>query len=196
MAAEAAAAAAAASAAAGGANGEPPSSVKPNPLDGDLDSTGDGTGAGAGTGGGGANHQNQKSSAVRSAGSAAAAAAVAVVAEAEGRARWQAKWHDLEHTLRGAEPRLEALGRAVQVDPIKPTFKVPGIKLLQPKYGKPLSNFAFKFNLRRYSWGGTAPAPRTGSWRPGVRWPCSRRARATQGRDSHSSTFQLNLSRF
>jgi hypothetical protein len=29
--------------------------------------------------------------------------------------------------------------------------KVPGSKRLKLKYGEPLSNFAFKFNLRRYS---------------------------------------------
>ena len=39
----------------------------------------------------------------------------------------------------------------MQVEPIKPTLKAPGIKLLKLKYGKPLSNFAFKFNLRRYT---------------------------------------------
>jgi hypothetical protein len=32
----------------------------------------------------------------------------------------------------------EALGRAVQVDLIKPTLKAPGIELLKLKYGKPL----------------------------------------------------------
>jgi hypothetical protein len=37
----------------------------------------------------------------------------------------------------------------VQVDPIKPTLKAPGIKLLKLKYDEPLSNFAFNFNLRR-----------------------------------------------
>jgi hypothetical protein len=42
-------------------------------------------------------------------------------------------------------------GRAVQVDPIKPTLKAPGIKLLKLKCDKPLSNFAFKFNSRRYT---------------------------------------------
>jgi len=40
-------------------------------------------------------------------------------------------------------------GRSVQVDPIRPTLKAPGIKLLKVKYDKPLSIFAFKFNLRR-----------------------------------------------
>ena len=43
------------------------------------------------------------------------------------------------------------LGKAVQLDPIKPTMKAPGIKLLKLKYDKPLSNFAFKFNLRHYN---------------------------------------------
>jgi hypothetical protein len=38
----------------------------------------------------------------------------------------------------------------VQVDPIKPVLKAPGIKGLILNYGEPLSNFAFKFNLRRY----------------------------------------------
>jgi hypothetical protein len=39
----------------------------------------------------------------------------------------------------------------VQVDPIKLTLKAPGIKLLKLKYdNKPLSNFAFRFNFRRY----------------------------------------------
>jgi len=38
----------------------------------------------------------------------------------------------------------------VQVDPIKPAFKAPRIKLLKLKYDIPLSKFAFKFDLRRY----------------------------------------------
>jgi len=44
------------------------------------------------------------------------------------------------------------LGRAVQVDPIKPVLKAPGTKLSKLKYDQLLSSFAFKFNLRRYSW--------------------------------------------
>ena len=39
----------------------------------------------------------------------------------------------------------------MQVDPIKPTLKAPGTKRLKLKYDEPLSKFAFKFNLRRYS---------------------------------------------
>jgi hypothetical protein len=42
-------------------------------------------------------------------------------------------------------------GRAVQVDPIKPTLKPPGSKSLKVKCDVLLSNAAFKFNLRRYT---------------------------------------------
>ena len=38
----------------------------------------------------------------------------------------------------------------MQVDPIKPTLKAPGTERLKLKCDEPLSNFAFKFNLRRY----------------------------------------------
>jgi len=41
-------------------------------------------------------------------------------------------------------------GRAVQVDPIKPTLKAPGYARLKLKCDDMLSNFAFKLNLRRY----------------------------------------------
>ena len=40
-------------------------------------------------------------------------------------------------------------GRAVQVDPMKPTLKPPGTKRLKLKCDVPLSSFAFKFNSRR-----------------------------------------------
>ena len=39
----------------------------------------------------------------------------------------------------------------MQVAAIKPTVKAPGIKLLKLKCDERLSNFAFKFNLRRYT---------------------------------------------
>jgi hypothetical protein len=42
-------------------------------------------------------------------------------------------------------------GRAVQVDPIKPTLKAPGTKRLNLTYSKLLSSLAFKFKLRRYA---------------------------------------------
>ena len=39
----------------------------------------------------------------------------------------------------------------MQVDPIKPTLKAPGAVPLKPKCDELLLNFAFNFNLRRYS---------------------------------------------
>ena len=39
----------------------------------------------------------------------------------------------------------------MQVDPIKPTLKAPGTERLKRKCDEPPSNFAFNFNLRRYS---------------------------------------------
>jgi hypothetical protein len=47
----------------------------------------------------------------------------------------------------------EDLGRAVQVDPIKPTLNAPGYMLLKLKCDGPLSKFAFTFNLRHYTSG-------------------------------------------
>ena len=43
----------------------------------------------------------------------------------------------------------------MQVDPINSTLKAPGSKRLKLGHEKLLSNFAFKFNLRRYTkaWG-------------------------------------------
>jgi len=38
----------------------------------------------------------------------------------------------------------------VQVDPIKPTMKAPGTERFKLEYEELLSNFGFKFNLRRY----------------------------------------------
>jgi len=42
-------------------------------------------------------------------------------------------------------------GRAAQVDPVKPILKAPKTKRLKLKSDEPPSNFAFKFNLRRYN---------------------------------------------
>ena len=39
----------------------------------------------------------------------------------------------------------------MQVDPIRPTLKAPGIKRLKLILHHPLSNFAFEFNLSRYN---------------------------------------------
>jgi len=62
------------------------------------------------------------------------------------------------HLLRDADPstlsseRVTAAlqGRAVQVDPIKPTLKPPRYKRLKLKYDEPLLNFASNVNVRRY----------------------------------------------
>ena len=48
----------------------------------------------------------------------------------------------------------------MQVDPIKPTLKAPGTKRLKLRYDGPLSNVAFKFNLRRYTKGSAGAALR------------------------------------
>ena len=42
-------------------------------------------------------------------------------------------------------------GRAVQVDPIKPTLKAPGTERLKLKHDVPPLNFAFNLKLRRYT---------------------------------------------
>jgi len=46
-----------------------------------------------------------------------------------------------------APPGPGTLGRAVQIDPIKPTLKAPGTTCCKPKYDEPPSNLAVKFNL-------------------------------------------------
>jgi len=57
-----------------------------------------------------------------------------------------------------AVPEDAELGKAVQVDPIKPVLKAPGTMRLNLRDGKLLSRFAFEINLRRYSSGVTIPA--------------------------------------
>jgi hypothetical protein len=113
-------------------------------------------------------------------------------------------------------------GRAVQVDPIKPKFKAPRMKLLKLQYDGPLSNSALKFNLRHYAMGFTRVLmPRAGAGptlgqRQGVQVVlCNTLAEALteslgvqptrsggdggggegRGRGLHASTSQLNLSR-
>jgi hypothetical protein len=39
----------------------------------------------------------------------------------------------------------------VQVDPIKPKLKPPGIERLKLSYDEPPSNFAYKFSFRHYN---------------------------------------------
>jgi hypothetical protein len=45
-----------------------------------------------------------------------------------------------------------ALGRALQVEPMKPMLKAPGTKRSKLKHDEPPAKFAFNSNLRRYSW--------------------------------------------
>jgi hypothetical protein len=47
----------------------------------------------------------------------------------------------------------------VQVDPIKPELKLPGTKRLKLKCDESLTNFAFKFELRRSVVGLRRPIP-------------------------------------
>ena len=54
-----------------------------------------------------------------------------------------------------ADPRAQPgrQGRALQVDPMKPTLKAPGSKRSKLKYDKLLSSFAYNLKLRRYGAG-------------------------------------------
>lgn len=47
----------------------------------------------------------------------------------------------------------EELGGAVQFVPMKPVLRTPGSTHLKLTYDGPLSNYAFNFDLRPYSWG-------------------------------------------
>ena len=83
-------------------------------------------------------------------------------------------------------------GSAVQVDPIKSTLKAPGNYLLKVRYDGPLSTFAFKCKLRRYkeaSFGDEHAEQKLNDRRTSA-------SRLYSGRGLHSSTSQLNLSRF
>jgi hypothetical protein len=63
---------------------------------------------------------------------------------------------DMCHPYGGFTPLMYAAienrpGEAVQVDPMKPTLKAHGTKRLKLNFDSLLSNFAFEFNLRRYT---------------------------------------------
>jgi hypothetical protein len=97
---------------------------------------------------------------------------------------------------------------------MKPTMKAPGSKRLNLEHDKLVSNFAFKFNLRRYSEGlyegilqevQLAPffsaallgVPRTLDDLPSLDPELHRsllQVARYNGRGLHSSTFRLNLS--
>jgi len=57
---------------------------------------------------------------------------------------------------------------AVQVDPMKPTLKMPGATRLKLTYDYPLSNFDFNFTLRRYIKDAPPSDSRIGARRGGV----------------------------
>jgi len=59
-------------------------------------------------------------------------------------------------------PRVSSPGMAVQVDPVKLTLKAPGAKRLKLTHDSPLLNFAFNFNVRRYTQARRRPAGRRG----------------------------------
>ena len=91
----------------------------------------------------------------------------------------------------------------MQVDPIKPTLKAPGSNCLKLKCDEPLSNFAFKFNLRRHTMVSpneahaeeTSQTLRFASRAKKVTNKVRVNEILTDGRGLHSSTFQLKLSR-
>jgi hypothetical protein len=58
---------------------------------------------------------------------------------------------DVGVALRARVPLLDAHGRAVQVEPMKPQLKPTGTKRLTLSCDILLSGFAFQFNLRRYT---------------------------------------------
>ena len=97
----------------------------------------------------------------------------------------------------------------MQVDPTKPILKAPKTKRLKLNYDGPPSNFAFKIILRRYTEARGALANHPGADSSHAAELEQRRERAEadvraaqekvdvlSGRGLHSSTIQLNLSRF
>ena len=80
----------------------------------------------------------------------------------------------------------------MQLDPIKQKLKAPGTMRLKPTYGKLLSTFAFKSNLRRYIKAKAANDAKSqflANMSHEMRTPLN-------GRNLQSSTFRLNLSTF
>jgi len=93
-------------------------------------------------------------------------------------------------------------GGTVQVDPMKPKLKPPGTEHLKLKCEILLSTCAFKFNSRRYNMVDEltgdigieflGPEHRLLSYKP----TACQIILPMPGKGLHSSTFQLNLSRF
>jgi hypothetical protein len=64
------------------------------------------------------------------------------------------------HVSPGTVHGVQRLGKAVQVNPIKITLKAPGSERLKLRCDEMLSNFAFRFNLRCYTWEAQCDAAR------------------------------------
>ena len=77
-----------------------------------------------------------------------------------------------------AVPAGHPRGRAVQLDPMKPTLKAPRTtsKRLKLTYDEPLSIFAFNFNLRCYNADNASKGAVMGMAELGAGQPCSGRA--------------------
>jgi hypothetical protein len=58
---------------------------------------------------------------------------------------------EVEGTPKASIKSQRYLGRVVQVEPMQAMLKAPGTKRLKLQYDEPPSNFAFKFQLRRYT---------------------------------------------
>jgi len=67
-------------------------------------------------------------------------------------------------------------GKAVHVDPMKPTLKGLETKRFKLKYDKLVSSFAFNFNLRRYSAASSTTATRRACCPASSRRPAKTRA--------------------
>jgi hypothetical protein len=84
-------------------------------------------------------------------------------------------------------------GRAVQVDPMKPTLNPIGTKPLKLKYDELLPKFAFKFNLRRYT---EAPSCLRSGWPSGTTVRTTRRGGGTWGPRTRPSSAQKTNRRY
>jgi len=82
----------------------------------------------------------------------------------------------------------------VELEPIKPVLKAPGSKRLKLNCDIPLSNFAFKFNLRRYTEVLEVWSRRRR--RQAGEGAALRALHGHPGRGLHSSTFRLIISTF
>jgi hypothetical protein len=64
--------------------------------------------------------------------------------------------------------------RWCRLTPFKTTLKTPGTKRLKPEYEELISNFAFKFNLRRYTEAGESEVGRAELQADHAEWKAGR----------------------